>query len=96
MTGTRIVVKQWRSERFARKRRIGQFDGQFLEKIGRSLSLEGHLMYRHIVHLIPVSLLNTNPISIHREKDFFEFNKFYCIQINLLFRYMIQTNQCLN
>jgi len=40
MTGIRIVVKQWRSKRFARKRRIGQFVGQFLEKIARSLLSE--------------------------------------------------------
>jgi len=35
MTRAGIVVKQWRSERFARKRRAGRFVGQFLEKIVR-------------------------------------------------------------
>lgn len=34
MTRAWIVVKQWRSERFAGKRRLGQFVGQFLRKIG--------------------------------------------------------------
>ena len=38
MTRAWIVVKQWRSERFAGKRRLGQFLGQFLRKIVRSLS----------------------------------------------------------
>lgn len=40
MTRARVVVKQWHSERFARKRRVGQFVGQFLKKIVRSLSSE--------------------------------------------------------
>lgn len=38
MTKAWLAVKQCRSERFARKRRVGQFVGQFLGKIVRSLS----------------------------------------------------------
>lgn len=57
MTRVWMVVKQWHSERFARKRRVGQFVGQFLRKIVRSLSRapEEHVFVcDHIVrYLIP-------------------------------------------
>lgn len=74
MTRARVVVKQWCSERFARKRRIGQFVGQFLKKIVRSLSSE--MMSCFMCRLIVYSILLL-VLSIFKLFSYF-FQHFLC------------------